>query len=565
VGALVVLAAQAGSIEPGAEAEIVVLVRNTGADPDTFHVVVEGDASRWGVVDPPHITLGPGEEGPVWVHFRPPRSPDTRPGTVPFAVAVASTTDPDFVAVETGELAIGTFSSLTASFVGEPSMGAKHIDLEVAVRNTGNRKVQVDVAAESLDAGVRFEVEPTVVDLPPGQPVNVHVRVRPPRRILPGRTRDREITVTVVSDGGAFAALRTEYPDDPTLSDELIRSARVLTVLLVLLFVGGIALLRSESTSGTVAVTPGGNRATLPTVAPTTAVPPPPTTSTSEATEEGPTLQPSPTAPPPRPIGAAPSLPRLVFVRIYAPLERDIIVRDSEGNGRELRLRVDDTLDSRPRLSPSGAHVAYISERNGAWRVCVIPSEGGSPVCVADTTSNAAVAWSADGQVLFFSRGGTLYSVTYDVSTHTVGPEVDRDIAVPGGNFGMAPDRTRIVVADGRRLAVRQLDGSAGVTIDVGAAAQDPSFSPDGTRLVYAANLHVYTVPAAGGTVRQLTLPGTVNGEPAWTGEGDWIVFRSNRSGMGDLYAVNGGGGSGEEQGLSQVTATDEREVTPSF
>ena len=558
-----VLAAQAGSIEPGAEAETVVLVRNTGDGADTFHVVVEGDASRWAVVDPPRVSLGPGEEAPVWVHFRPPRSPDTVPGSVPFAVAVASTADPEFVAVETGELAIGTYSSLTASFVGEPSLGSKYIELEVAVRNTGNRKVQVDVAAESRDAGVRFEVEPRVVELPPGQPVNVAVRVQPPRRILPGRTRDREITVTVVSDGGAFAALRTEYPDDPTLADELIRSARVLAVLLLLLFFGGVALLRSEG-SGTVAVTPGGD-VTLPTAATTTT-----TVEGGEVPAEGvaappeESLPPSPTQPPPRAIAAAPPLPRLVFVRVYGPSERDLIVRDGTGNGRELRIR-EESDEARPRLSPDGTHIAYISERGGAWRVCVIPAASGAPVCLADTTSNGAVAWGADGQSLFFTRNGSLWSVPYDVATHTVGTEVDRGIAVPSGNFGISPDRTRVVVADGRRLAVRQLDGSAGITIDVGNAPQDPSFSPDGSRIVYASNLQIYTVPSGGGTVRQLTAPGTVNGEPTWTGEGDWIVFRSNRSGGGDLYAVQGGGGSGEELGLAHVTVTDEREVTPSF
>jgi hypothetical protein len=560
VGALVVLAAQAGSIEPGAEAETVVLVRNTGEVADTFHIVVEGDASRWAVVDPPQLSLGPGDEAPVWVHFRPPRSPDTLPGNVPFAVAVASTADPEFVAVETGELAIGTYSSLTASFVGDPALGSKFVELEVAVRNTGNRIVQVDIAAESLDRGVQFEVEPRVADLPPGQPVNVAVRVRPPHRVLPGRTRDREITVTVVSDGGAFAALRTEYPDDPTLADELIRSARVLAVLLVLLFVGGIALLRSESSSSTAAVTEGGGEVTLPTAVTTTTLAEDGAPVSGEAPAEE-TLPPSPTAPPPRTVAGAPSLPRLVFVRVYGPADRDLVVRDG---GRELRIR-EESLEARPRVSPDGAYVAYISERAGDWRVCVIPSSSGTPVCVADTTSDAAVAWAADGRSLFFSRGGALFSVPYDVDTHTAGAETDRGVAVPNGNFGISPDRTRVVVADGRRLAVRQLDGSAGISIDVGNTPQDPSFSPDGSRIVYASNLQIYTVPAGGGTVRQLTAPGSVNGEPAWTGDGDWVVFRSNRSGGGDLYAVKGGGGSGEEQGLAQVTVTDEREVTPSF
>lgn len=559
-----VLAAQAGSIEPGAEAETVVLIRNTGDTADTFHVVVQGEASKWAVVDPSSLTLAPGEEGPVWVHFRPPRSPDTVPGSVPFAVAVASARDPAFVAVETGELGIGTYSSIAASFVGDPVLGASWVELEVAVRNTGNRRVQVDLAAESQDARVRFEVRPNVVELPPGHPVNVQVRVRPPRRILPGRTRDRSITVTVVSDGGAFAALRTDYPDEPTLTDELVRSARVLGVLLLLLFFGGIALLRSESTSGTVAVTQGGAGASTTTSAPSATTVAPATEEVTAPVEDAP-LEGSPTTAAPRGPAVAPPLPKLVFVRVYDPSKRDIVVRDAGPRGNELRLRADGAVESRPRLSPDGAHVAFIRERDSAWKVCVISATGGESVCVADTTSNAAVAWGRDGNTLVFSRGGALFSIPYDTTTQSAGPEVDLGVNAPEGQFGLSPDGGRVVVAEGRRLAVRPLDGSSGVTLDVSATPLDPSFSPDGGRIVYAANLQIFTVPANGGTVRQLTRPGTVNGEPAWTGEGDWVAFRSNRSGNGDLYAVRGDSGSGEEKGLAQVTNTVEREVMPSF
>ena len=37
----------------------------------------------------------------------------------------------------------------------------------------------------------------------------------------------------------------------------------------------------------------------------------------------------------------------------------------------------------------------------------------------------------------------------------------------------------------------------------------------------------------------------------AWTGDGDWVLVRSNRSGA--------------EDGFAQVTSTNEREVTPAF
>jgi hypothetical protein len=575
VGALVVLAAQAGSIEPGAEAETVVLVRNTGEETDVFHVVVQGAASAWAVVSPPTLRLAPDEEAPVWVHFRPPRSFDTPPGVVPFAVAVASTADPAFVAVETGELHIGTFSSVAAALTGEPVVGTLWTELGVSVRNTGNRRVTASVDVEAATPGVVVEVEPHEVLLDPGQPVVAAVRVRPPRRILPHRKEDRSLVVSVVSDGGALATVRTQYPADPSLVNELIRSARVLFVLLVLLFVGGILLLRSESTSGTVSVTKeGGSAAELPTTPSTTSVPEGAAaevdTGAGAPEEAAPTTAAAaPAAGTPttagRTVAAAPPLPKLVFVRVYGPSSRDIVVRSPSGSGRELRLRADNVNESRPRLSPDGQYVAFLRERDGAWRVCVILSEGGETVCVADTGASGAVAWAPDGKSLFFSRGDRLYSVEYDVATGTVGTEVEHDVALPGGAFALSPSGDRIVVSDGHRLLVRPVDGSPGTVIDTPGSPSDPVFSPDGTRIAYTADYQISTVSVNGGAVRQVTSEGTVNGDAAWTGDGDWIVFRSNRSGSGDLYAAKGGSGSGEESGLAQVTSTSERDVTPSF
>jgi hypothetical protein len=72
----------------------------------------------------------------------------------------------------------------------------------------------------------------------------------------------------------------------------------------------------------------------------------------------------------------------------------------------------------------------------------------------------------------------------------------------------------------------------------------------------------VFGAPREDGAIRQLTRPGTVNGEPC--AAGGWVVFRSNRSGGGDLYAVRADADNGRETGLAWITRTGERDTHPS-
>jgi hypothetical protein len=564
VGALVVLAAQAGSIEPGSEAETVVLVRNTGDAPDQFHVTVQGPAAAWAAVEPSVLTLDAGAEAPAWVRFRPPRSPETVPGDVPFTVVVAPRSDPNAPVSEPGMLAVGTYASLEAAVISARATGQRTRELVVAVHNIGNRRALVSVDAEPADDAVEAAVHPSSFDLGPGQRVESSVAVTTPRRLLPFRRPDRGVVIGVVSDAGALATVRTTWPDEVSLRTELFRSARLLGVILVLLVVGGLALLRSETDSGTVDVTKRSGDAILPTASTTTTAAEPEDGATPSTAVAGPAPAPAPAGGPARPT-AAPPLPKLVFVRVYGPNSRDIVVRGGDGRGSELRLRSDDALETRPRLSPDQNWVAFVRERDSTWRVCILPVTGGDAVCLADTTADAAVAWGPDGQTLYFSRGGHLFSLDYDAGTQTVGSERDTGVKVPGGAFALSPDGTRLAAADGPRLYVRPLDGTDGSIITVAEDASDPVWSPDGGRLAYASAFQIFTVPVGGGPLKQMTASGTVNGEPAWTASGEWVVFRSNRSGNGDLYAVRSTSSGGGEEGLAQVTAGSERDVTPSF
>jgi TolB protein len=76
---------------------------------------------------------------------------------------------------------------------------------------------------------------------------------------------------------------------------------------------------------------------------------------------------------------------------------------------------------------------------------------------------------------------------------------------------------------------------------------RSPSWSPDGTQLVFASrrenNWDLYLMRADGSGLRRLTDHPAYDGEPAWSPRGDLVAFASNRDGNLELYtlAIDGG------------------------
>ncbi len=77
-------------------------------------------------------------------------------------------------------------------------------------------------------------------------------------------------------------------------------------------------------------------------------------------------------------------------------------------------------------------------------------------------------------------------------------------------------------------------------------AATDASFSPDGSRILFAANhdgdLEIYVVNADGSDQLQLTENGKQDFFPSWSPDGETIVFSSDRTGAVELYLMDADG-----------------------
>ena len=73
-----------------------------------------------------------------------------------------------------------------------------------------------------------------------------------------------------------------------------------------------------------------------------------------------------------------------------------------------------------------------------------------------------------------------------------------------------------------------------------------PSWSPDGSRLVFASeragNLHLFVTGANGGGNARLTYTGYQNDQPDWSPDGSKIVFTARDRGAFDVFMMNSDG-----------------------
>ncbi|MBC7224129.1 MAG: PD40 domain-containing protein [Anaerolineae bacterium] len=226
----------------------------------------------------------------------------------------------------------------------------------------------------------------------------------------------------------------------------------------------------------------------------------------------------------------------------------------------------------------------------GVHQVLMVPAQGGEPVVVAEQASQPAV--SPDGQWLAFhswepDRLGILMAplaggerrkpmrTTYleDIQP-TWGPEGKR--LAFGSNrhgdrkwrvyvtwvegreeaqelvFGEAPDWSR---ADGRivfrgcgpacevwGLYVTDEQGASQELLLADPSATAPAWSPDGKWVAFMSNRdgnwELYLVGADGLGLRRLTNGPEHDGVPAWSPDGKWIAFLSHRTGAWGVYAL---------------------------
>ena len=254
---------------------------------------------------------------------------------------------------------------------------------------------------------------------------------------------------------------------------------------------------------------------------------------------------------------------------IAAPVTNGMVafVTDRDGSREIYVMQLDGTRQTRltnsltktgipasPSWSPDRriAFATYV----GRWEIYVMEADGTEVFNLTNNNgaSNFDPYWSPDGTKILFRKVAGGQSRIWVMNADGSDPTSLTSDRWNDFNPSWSPDGTKIafdrVVDRNSDIWIMNADGSGQTNVtDHPATDLKPSWSPDG-RIAFvrrpnapessdeSANSDVWIIDADGTNARPLTTHPAEDTSPAWSPEGQYILFVSNRDGHDEIYAM---------------------------
>ena len=224
------------------------------------------------------------------------------------------------------------------------------------------------------------------------------------------------------------------------------------------------------------------------------------------------------------------------------------------GGGAARQFTVGDQRDSLPRWSPDGSQIAFLSNREDKEKpaqIYCIPFGGGEARRLTDIPGEIGdLSWSPDGKRLLCSVRKTDEEALQREKDEqkkklgVVARHVERVFYKLDGYGYLPKERLHIWTVDVRTGKGKQLTDHP--VYD----EQNPAWSPDGKWIAFVSNRSVdpdfkpdqvdlFVMPSQGGDIRQIQTPVGDKNSPSFSPDGKWIAYYG-MEGEGEWYRNQG-------------------------
>jgi TolB protein len=242
-------------------------------------------------------------------------------------------------------------------------------------------------------------------------------------------------------------------------------------------------------------------------------------------------------------------------------------------DGGEVVDLTPDTDGEDARWSPDGSRIAFTSHRDGNAEIYTMFSDGsGATRLTQHPADDKEPVWSPDGDRIAFLRTGA-----GETSVHIINADGSGDHAIPGTSNGHAPswspDGSTIAFIGKIRLCNFDLCGADVLTVaasgglttnltqnEVGGVADDPAWSPDGSRIAYSQAGQLYTIGLNGEPPTRISRdPAAEDGGPVWSPDGTRLAF-TRYFNDAEVFVMNADG-----SGATNLSRNPARDVATSW